>query len=221
MAQYKVAELFTSINGEGQKAGQLAVFVRFAGCNLNCSYCDTKWANASDVQFQYMTQEEIAQYILESRIKNVTLTGGEPLLQPDIRVLLERLAIEELEVEVETNGSMPIAPYGDIRKQLHMTMDYKLPYSGMEKNVCSDNFLHVCPKDTVKFVCGSKEDLERAVQVIEKYGLVYKCAVYFSAVFGQIEPEEIVDFMKERKLNGVNLQLQLHKYIWDSQKRGV
>lgn len=221
MAEYKVAEMFTSINGEGRKAGQLAVFVRFAGCNLNCSYCDTKWANEAAVPYQRMSQEDIVRHILKCGIQNVTLTGGEPLLQPDIRVLLERLALEELEIEIETNGSIPIEPYDDIRNRLCMTMDYKLPSSGMEKNMCSDNFGHLFPQDTIKFVCGSKEDLERAVQVIEQFGLIPICAVYISPVFGKIKAEEIVEFMKERQLNGVNLQLQLHKFIWDPQKRGV
>lgn len=221
MAEYKVAEIFTSINGEGRKAGQLAVFVRFAGCNLNCGYCDTKWANEAGTPCQRMSHEDIVQHILKSGIINVTLTGGEPLLQPDIRVLLERLTLEELEIEIETNGSIPIQQYDDIRDHLCMTLDYKLPSSGMEENMCLDNFRHLFPQDTVKFVCGSKEDLERAVQIIEQFGLIKICAVYISPVYGKIKAEEIVEFMKKRQLNGVNLQLQLHKFIWDPQKRGV
>ena len=222
MAQYKVVEIFTSINGEGRVAGQLAVFVRFAGCNLRCSFCDTMWANEPDVEGTWMTEEEIAETIIRTGVRNVTLTGGEPLLQKDIRFLLERLAQEEsLAVEIETNGSMPIAPYQSMRHAPSMTMDYKLPFSGMEDKMCLDNLKELLPKDTVKFVCGSLEDLQKAEEIIDSYYLTEKCAVYLSPVFGAIEPADMVEYMKEHHMNGVNLQLQLHKFIWDPQERGV
>lgn len=89
MAEFKVAEIFTSINGEGTKAGQTAVFVRFTGCNLNCSYCDTKWANEPNAEYKLMTDREILSRIKETGIKNVTLTGGEPLLREGIHELLK------------------------------------------------------------------------------------------------------------------------------------
>ena len=92
MAEFKVAEIFTSINGEGTKAGQTAVFVRFTGCNLNCSYCDTKWANKPNAEYKLMTDREILSRIKETGIKNVTLTGGEPLLREGIHELLEEIA---------------------------------------------------------------------------------------------------------------------------------
>lgn len=222
MAQYKVVEIFTSINGEGRLAGQLAVFVRFAGCNLRCSFCDTMWANEPDVEGTWMTEEEIAEVITRTGVRNVTLTGGEPLLQKDIGVLLERLAQEEsLAVEIETNGSMPIAPYQSMQHAPSMTMDYKLPFSGMEDKMCLDNLKELLPKDTVKFVCGSFEDLQKAEEIIDSYHLTEKCAVYLSPVFGAIEPADMVEYMKEHHMNGVNLQLQLHKFIWDPQERGV
>ncbi len=221
MAEYKVVEIFTSINGEGTRAGQLAVFVRFQGCNLNCSFCDTRWANDKDASYQVMTEEEIADAILETGIDNVTLTGGEPLMQRDIYVLLEKLGQTCLYIEVETNGSMPLAPYKGRKWRPAMTMDYKLPGSGMEERMCLENFSYLEKRDTVKFVCGSREDLEKAQEIIDRYGLTKMCHVYFSPVFGQIEPEEMVEFMKEKKLNGVNLQLQLHKFIWSPDERGV
>lgn len=92
MSKYKVVERFVSINGEGQRAGELAVFIRFAGCNLNCSYCDTKWANAADVPYEELSAEELYDYIKRTEIKNVTLTGGEPLIAEDIDKLLLLLA---------------------------------------------------------------------------------------------------------------------------------
>ena len=100
-------------------------------------------------------------------------------------------------------------------------MDYKLPSSGMEKHMCLENFEILKKKDTVKFVSGSIEDLKKALEIIRKYDLSRRCHVYISPVFGSIEPAKIVDFMVENKLNDVNLQLQLHKFIWDPNMRGV
>lgn len=222
MAEYKVVEMFTSINGEGRRAGQLAVFVRFAGCNLRCSFCDTMWANDAHTAYKTMTEEEIAQEIIRTGVQCVTLTGGEPLLQKDIDVLLRRLAREQsLSVEIETNGSMPIAAYRDMENRPTMTMDYKLPYSGMEDKMCLENMEELQQQDTVKFVCGSRQDLERAKEVIDMYGLTGRCRIYLSPVFGAIEPADMVEYMKEQGMNGVNLQLQLHKFIWNPEKRGV
>lgn len=222
MAEYKVVELFTSINGEGTRAGQLAVFVRFQGCNLNCSFCDTQWANQRDTKYQSMTEEAIANYILGTNVRNVTLTGGEPLLQEDILILLKRLSREiNLSIEIETNGSIPIGMIDELEYRPHITMDYKLPSSGMESKMCLENLSHLQKEDTVKFVCGTQEDLNRVLQIIEEYQLIGRCAIYLSPVFGQIEPAHIVEFMKEKHLNEVNLQLQLHKFIWNPDERGV
>ena len=222
MADFKVAEIFTSINGEGTKAGQTAVFVRFTGCNLNCSYCDTKWANEPDAEYTLMTDKEILNRIKETGIKNVTLTGGEPLLRDGIHELLEEVAKDGfLQAEIETNGSIDLKPFCDIENRPSFTMDYKLPSSGMEKHMCLENFDILEKKDTVKFVSGSSKDLEKALEIIRKYDLSRRCHVYISPVFGSIEPAEIVDFMVENKLNDINLQLQLHKFIWDPNMRGV
>lgn len=222
MAEFKVAEIFTSINGEGTKAGQTAVFVRFTGCNLNCSYCDTKWANEPNAEYKLMTDREILSRIKETGIKNVTLTGGEPLLREGIHEFLEEIAKDGfLQAEIETNGSIDLKPFCDIENRPSFTMDYKLPSSVMEKHMCLENFEILEKKDTVKFVSGSIEDLKKALEIIRKYDLSRRCHVYISPVFGSIEPAKIVDFMVENKLNDVNLQLQLHKFIWDPNMRGV
>lgn len=221
MAVFKTAEKFTSINGEGRKAGQTAVFIRLAGCNLRCGYCDTMWANSADTPYEKMSENDIAEYIVSTGIKNVTLTGGEPLIAENIGVLLERLSEEDILIEIETNGSVEISPYRDISPKISFTLDYKLPFSGMESYMLTSNYNHLRNTDTVKFVAADKNDLETALKIIREYGLTEKCSVYISPVFGQIKPAEIVDFMLENKLNNVNLQLQLHKFIWDPQKRGV
>lgn len=218
----KLVEKFISINGEGSKTGQLALFIRFAGCNLDCIYCDTKWANDKDVLYVEMSKEEIYKYIKDVGIKNVTITGGEPLLQEDIYDLLEYLSLDkDLFVEVETNGSVDILPFKEIKNTPSLTMDYKLPYSKMEGKMYFRNLEILDKRDLVKFVVASQEDLSRTKELIYKYDLIQKTKVYISPVFGVIEPVEIVEWMINNKLNGVNFQMQLHKIIWDPEKKGV
>ena len=218
----QVVEKFISINGEGRRCGQLATFIRFAGCNLNCGYCDTAWANDRKVAFDPMTAEEVYAYIKETQVTNVTLTGGEPLQQQDMGELLELLSQDpELYVEIETNGSVLLSKFSDLENPPSFTMDYKLPSSGMERMMALENFDHLTEKDTVKFVSGSMEDLEKARELINKYKLTEKTSIFISPVFGDIELESIVDFMKDNQMNGVNMQVQLHKIIWDPNERGV
>lgn len=219
---FNIAEKFVSINGEGVLAGQLAVFIRFTRCNLRCSYCDTSWANDCNAPCTVMTEDEIYEYIRSTGVKNVTITGGEPLIQDDIRVLLEKLASDKkIHVEIETNGSQDISKYFDIPNRPSFTVDYKLPGSGMEKEMFLLNFSRVTSDDTVKFVVSDRTDLEKALNVIKRFELTEKTNVYLSPVFGSIDPEEIVEFMKDNSLNGVRLQLQIHKIIWDPDKKGV
>ncbi len=154
----KVAEKFTSINGEGQRAGELAVFIRFTGCNLRCGYCDTSWVNETDVPFEEMTPEDILAYIRLTGISNVTLTGGEPFLQDaeDMRRLLKMISEDEnLRVEVETNGSIDLKPYCGPGRPI-FTMDWKLPSSGGEKSMLPSNLELLAGQDTIKFVVGTE-----------------------------------------------------------------
>ena len=218
---FSVVERFISINGEGTRAGELAAFIRFKGCNLCCSYCDTAWANKADAYAEEYTAEELCKWALGAGVKNVTLTGGEPLLQRELKTLTDLLYDNGLSAEIETNGSVSVKELALSEKRPILTLDYKLPSSGMEDSNDTGNFAYLGAEDTVKFVSGSREDLERAVEIIDKFSLTERCRVYISPVFGRIEPAEIVDFMKEKRLNGVRLQLQLHKFIWDPQKRGV
>jgi len=218
----QVVEKFVSVNGEGRRCGQLATFIRFAGCNLNCGYCDTAWANARDVGFELMSAEDIYAYIKDTKVSNVTLTGGEPLLQKGMRELLDFLSKDPaLYVEIETNGSVLLNKFSDLENPPSFTVDYKLPSSGMEKMMALDNFSYVNYKDTVKFVAGSMEDLEKTKEIIDAYKLTEKTSVFISPVFGKIQLESIVDFMKDNNMNGVNMQVQIHKIIWDPNERGV
>lgn len=220
---YRVVEKFVSINGEGQRSGELAVFIRLAGCNLRCSYCDTMWANEEDVEFTPMSKEDIYDYIISTGVKNITLTGGEPLMAEGVSELIEYITRDEsLFLEIETNGSIDLAPFRERRvDNLSFTMDYKGGTSKMEEHMLLSNFEVLSPADTLKYVVGSREDLMKARDLIEEYKLVDRCKVYFSSVYKEIELDEIVEFMKEFNLNGVRLQLQMHKFIWDSEERGV
>lgn len=222
MGKFKVAEKFVSINGESKKAGELACFIRFAGCNLNCSYCDTRWANEENVPYEVMSEEEIYTYIKRMGVFNVTLTGGEPLVQENIGALIELLLTdEELCIEIETNGAVPIEPFCFGHGNLSFTVDYKLPDSGMEDRMCHDNFLRVSENDAVKFVASSERDLDRAREIIEQYNLTDRTMVYISTCFGALKPETVVDYMIKNNMNKVKLQLQMHKYIWEPERRGV
>ena len=153
------------------------------------------WANEPDCPYEEETPEEILNYVLETGIRNVTLTGGEPLLQKDIRELIHLLLQAGLQVEIETNGAVDLSAFCEERPVF--TMDYKLPSSGCEEYMITENMELLGKDDTVKFVCGSQED------------------------FGSIEPVQIVEFMLKHRLNGVRLQIQMHKVIWDPNERGV
>lgn len=240
---FRVVEQFASINGEGRRAGQLALFIRFAGCNLNCAYCDTKWANEENVNYTEYTTEDIWNLIEKSGARNVTLTGGEPLLQPGMKQLLGRLRQEkQIRIEIETNGSVDVKqfwktqatktcetefvvtpdPVDDTDDNVSFTIDYKTAVSGMEHKMYMENYANVRSQDTVKFVVGSLEDMCKAKDIIQSYHLVEKgCGIYLSPCFGAIEPAEMVEFLVEQRMNDVNIQLQLHKFIWDPEKRGV
>ena len=219
----RVAEKFISINGEGTRAGELAVFVRFTGCNLRCSYCDTMWANEPGCPYEEMSPAQICDYVRSTGIRNVTLTGGEPLLQKDMDKLIGLLIKDcGVRVEIETNGAVDLKPFTELPEgRPAFTMDYKLPSSGCEDRMIAENFCVLEAEDTVKFVSGSPADLERAGEIIEQYGLLDRCHVYFSPVFGRIEPVEIVDFMLNRRMNKARIQIQMHKVIWDPNERGV
>ncbi len=219
MSVFKVAEKFVSINGEGQRAGQLAVFIRFSGCNLACVYCDTAWARSEDIPCELMNTEQIIEYIKSTEVTNITLTGGEPLLREGIDNLIEKLVESGFWVEIETNGSVPLSPLGSNRP--HFTMDYKLTDSGEEDKMLLSNFKILEKEDVVKFVCSSEGDLEKACEIIDTYSLKDKCKIYFSCVFEKLSPQKAVEFMIKHKLNGINFQLQMHKFIWNPDMKGV
>ena len=221
---FNIIEKFLSIDGEGPSAGEIATFIRFLGCNLRCSWCDTKYSWEKESTTERLSSREIYDYIKENGSNNVTLTGGEPLIQDNIDELLRILNNDEnLKIHVETNGSVDIGCFKEKYKSRNISyiVDYKMPSSTMTECMNLSNLDSVDFNDTYKFVIGSKEDLNMAYDIIKKYDLTSKCLVYLSPVFGAIELNDIVEFMKNKKLNKVKLQVQLHKIIWDKNARGV
>ena len=167
MSTYQIVEKFVSINGEGRRAGELAAFIRFKGCNLQCSYCDTSWANESGCESERLTKEEILSWIRETGVKNVTLTGGEPLLRKGMEELIEAILEDPSQrVEIETNGSVDLKPYHILKKRPSFTMDYKTPDSGMEKEMLLSNLELLGSEDTLKFVVSSRRDMEKALEIL-------------------------------------------------------
>ncbi len=215
----RVVEKFVSINGEGLRSGELAVFIRFANCNLRCSYCDTKYSFINPI-YTEESIDELVKYVKSTGVKNVTLTGGEPLIQNEIKELMIELSNIGNRIEIETNGSINIAPYLNI-PNVTFTLDYKLKGSGMEMYMDLTNYDLLRKNDVIKFVVSDYDDLEKTKEIIKKYDLINKANCLISPVWGRIEFEEIVNFLKDNKLNDVKMQLQIHKIIWDKDKRGV
>ena len=221
---FNIVEKFLSIDGEGPSSGELATFIRFQGCNLRCSWCDTTYSWDKESTLEVLTVNEIYNYIKETGVTNVTLTGGEPLIQENIDELLDILNKDDnLKIHIETNGAVDIQPFKKKHKRNNISyiVDFKLPSSNMTNKMNLNNLNVVDNSDVYKFVVGSNKDLEMAYEIIIKYELTSKCLVYLSPVSGNIDMEEIVEFMKDKKLNKVRLQAQLHKIIWDKNARGV
>lgn len=232
-----VVEKFVSVNGEGLASGRLAAFIRFAGCNLDCAYCDTQWANGSSAQdeAQHMSVHEIVEWVRRSDVSAVTLTGGEPLLQPELPVLADALlAVEDphpLRVEIETNGSCDLLPYVELRNaaqekgcpgSLHLTVDWKTPCAGNAAGAMMEkNFSMLDRRDAVKFVVGSVDDVVFAKKHADAAELWGRTEVLLSPVWGSISPADIVDAMKMYGMDKARLQLQLHKLIWPDVQKGV
>lgn len=219
---FNIIEKFISIDGEGPTAGQLATFIRFQGCNLRCEWCDTKYSFNQNQITETLSAEQIYDFIKKNKTGNITLTGGEPLIQQNIDSLLEILNDDNsLTVHIETNGSVDILQYKNKYKNLIFIVDYKLPSSKMTENMMESNLKNVSEKDVYKFVIASTEDLDKAYKVIKKSNLDSRCKVYFSPVTGSIDYKEIIEFMINKNLDKVTFQVQLHKIVWGAETRGV
>ena len=216
--KFPVAEIFDSIEGEGKRTGYMAVFVRFAGCNIRCTYCDTAYALKESDAEEFLTKEELLGRIRSYPWKRITFTGGEPLLQP-LQEICDILGEEGYEINIETNGAVPLLARRS--QNLFYTMDYKCTDSGMKSFMRLPNLKELTEEDVLKFVVSSKTDLEDMKEIIIKYFPRGGPKFYVSPVWGKIEPRELVEYVRKEKLAEVCVQVQLHKIIWEPDRRGV
>jgi 7-carboxy-7-deazaguanine synthase len=222
----RISEIFHSIQGESTWAGHPCVFIRLAGCHLRCAYCDTEYAfRGGDTQSIDAILCEVSSYPANL----VEITGGEPLLQKRVHGLISKLCDLGKTVLIETSGTCDIRACDPRAIRI---MDIKTPGSGESESNLLENLSHLHERDEVKFVITTREDYEWARDIIEHQKLPDRCrAVLMSPVFEQPEgaeipgmpalaPRELAEWILQDGLR-VRLQLQLHKYIWDPQTRGV
>lgn len=233
-----IVEIFQSISGEGLSSGNIVTFVRVAGCNLRCTWCDTKYSfKESGGSVEQLLPDEIINRVKAFGSNDIICTGGEPLEEEKSkRYLPLYLASNEFSVHIETSGGsvlyslQELEAFNTERSKISYCMDIKCPGSGMDKHNIFGNIPKLIEKDELKFVVKDQTDLDFSLVIIEKYKnhlAIENIALNFSPVFGSIEPVQIVEFIKQHNTffeeNELwpRLNLQLHKYIWPVHQRGV
>jgi 7-carboxy-7-deazaguanine synthase len=213
-ATLKVSELFFSIQGESSYAGQPCVFIRLAGCNLRCTYCDAGYTY--EEPGHSMGTAEILGFVAGYPVFPVEVTGGEPLIQEEVYELLDGLLVAGRQVLLETNGSLPLdrVPAGVVK-----IIDIKCPDSGMAAQCDLDNLLLLCPEDELKFVLSSRADYDWTKDFLREHRLGHPRIIHFSAVSEHLAPGLLADWILTDRLP-VRLQLQLHKVLWPATSRG-
>jgi 7-carboxy-7-deazaguanine synthase len=209
-----VCETFSSLLGESTLAGLPAFFIRLSGCNLRCAYCDTTYAYEEGEPRSVASLVEMAR---DSSMRLVLVTGGEPLLQNGTPVLLDELIQAGLEVMLETNGSLPIQGINPLVRRI---VDVKCPGSGMSGHNLWTNLEILTPRDEVKFVIGNQADFTWALEVATRYHLPGRLPVLISPVFGALSLPEVAAWIVKSG-QPLRLNLQMHKYIWGPEARGV
>ena len=209
-----IHEIYRSLQGESTFAGLPCVFIRLTACNLRCVYCDTPHAFAEG---RALDLDAVVAQALELADELVEVTGGEPLLQPEVYPLMTRLADAGKTVLLETSGSIDT---GEVDSRVRIILDIKTPGSGeVDANVWC-NLDRLKPIDEVKVVLCSRTDFDWAVEIVRSQGLTDRCPVLFSAAFGQVDPAELAGWILASRLP-VRLQLQQHKILWEPTARGV
>ena len=211
MVQCRITEIFYSLQGETRTVGLPTVFVRLTGCPLRCTYCDTAYA------FHGGEKMDIADIV--SKVKSydpgyVTVTGGEPLAQKACYELLTTLCDLNIEVSLETSGTIDIST---IDPRVVCVMDLKTPASGEETKNNYTNIEHLKMQDQIKFVICDRTDYDWSKQKLVEYNLADRCEVLFSPNHGELEPAELADWIIEDNLP-VRMQIQIHKYLWDEEQ---
>lgn len=211
-----ISEIFLSIQGESSYAGFPCGFIRFSGCNLNCSWCDSLYANSEGKQFSV---DEVFNQIEKYNIRLVEITGGEPLLQADgLYHLSEILLRSGYKILLETNGTLSLK---NIDKNIHIIMDIKTPSSNANSSFLFENLNYLKPTDEIKFIIQDKIDFSWALSLIKAHNLLNKFNILFSPVFNKLPSKNLSSWIIHSKLYSARLNLQLHKYIWGPDKKGV
>lgn len=211
MSELRITEIFHSLQGETSTTGLPTTFVRLTGCPLRCGYCDTAYAFEGG---QKMALSEIMAIVDDYGARYVTVTGGEPLAQPQCIELLKELCDAGYRVSLETSGAMPIA---DVDKRVFKIVDLKTPGSGEVNRNLYDNIPLLAPHDEVKFVICDRQDYDWSCLKMDELGLADRAAeILFSPSQGQLAPKQLAEWILQDKRN-VRMQLQTHKYIWGDQ----
>lgn len=211
----KVNEIYYSLQGESSLAGRPCIFIRLSGCNLRCSYCDTKYAYEAGEE---MSVDRILDNIGRFDCRLVEITGGEPLMQPETPVLISRLLDLNYTVMLETNGSLDI---GEVDSRCIKVVDVKCPSSGEQDKNRLANLEKLCKHDELKFVVETKEDYRYAKEQLLRNDIAIPPGhIHFSPVFGKLSPQTLSAWILEDNLN-VRMTLQLHKIIWPDKDKGV
>ena len=211
-----IYETFSSIQGESTHAGRLCFFIRLAGCNLRCSYCDTRKAQTVS-SGRIRSLDELVDEAERSGLRLIEITGGEPMLQPATPELCRRLLERGFEVLMETNGSVDLSA---VPRGVRRIIDWKTPFSGESEKMFDGNFLNLRPGDEVKFVIAGRNDYDAALEVIRRFRIAEHATILFAPVFGEIEPRTLVEWMLADRVPA-RLNLQLHKVIWTPDAEGV
>ena len=212
----RVCETFASLQGESTHAGRKCFFIRLAGCNLDCSYCDTRYARSFEAGAE-RSVESLVDEVLASGLKLAEITGGEPLCSSETPRLCQALIDNGIEVLLETNGSLKL---DTVPAAVRKIIDCKLPDSGMSDCNLYENYSLLQKHDEVKFVISSRADFDFACHIIVKYALFERTPhLIASPVWGRVSFEELSSYVMESPLPW-RMQLQMHKIIWGD-RRGV
>lgn len=203
----RITEIFYSIQGESNTMGWPTVFIRLTGCPLRCHYCDSAYAFKGG---RLMLISEILQQVTKYTPHYVTVTGGEPLAQPDCLNLLTALCDLNYHVSLETSGAFNI---NQVDPRVYRVVDIKTPQSGEVLRNLWSNINYLTSQDQIKFVIQDRHDYEWAKEIIQQYNLIKKCTVLFSPSYQLISNQELADWIIADRLL-VRFQLQMHKYIW-------
>ncbi len=212
----RVTEIFRSIQGESTHAGRPCTFVRLTGCPMRCVWCDSEYTFTGG---DHYTLDDVVAQVRDFDCKLVEVTGGEPLAQREAFKLIERLCNEGYEVLVETGGFVSTA---DVDPRAKIILDVKCPASGEEERNHWPNLQQLrADKDEVKFVIANEQDWLYAAELIKAEKLETRAkAILISPAWGSMDLKELADWISKSGLD-VRMQLQLHKYIWGPEARGV